>query len=68
MIKKLEDAISQVRADLEDLERCLPDWQDSNTASSRQYKAIARRIVCSAQRLNQLVVQHTYTQADALPR
>jgi chaperonin cofactor prefoldin len=56
----LQQAIDQLRSDIEDLNAELPTWENQNTSGTKKYRSISKRIVASAQRLEQLVRQHTY--------
>jgi hypothetical protein len=59
--KTLEDAVERLRADINDLASQLPDWNNENTTGTKKYRPIAKRILDSARRLNELVREHTYT-------
>jgi len=58
--KTLEQAIASLRADIDDLATEVPRWINENTGGTKKYRPIAKRIVASAQRLEQLVREHTY--------
>jgi hypothetical protein len=58
---KIQEAINQARADLNDLADCVPRWVSTATSSGREYRAIAERIVASAQRIRALVRENTYS-------
>jgi hypothetical protein len=56
----LQQSIDQLRADIDDLAAELPAWENQNVLGTKKYRPISKRIVASAQRLEQLVRQHTY--------
>jgi hypothetical protein len=62
-MKPIADEINKVREELAELERYLPDWnqQAQNISGSGTYRSVARRIVLSAQRLEELVKEHTFS-------
>jgi hypothetical protein len=59
--KPLADEISKIREELTELEGHLPDWEQYSESShgSKKYRSLARRIVLSSQRLEELVKEHT---------
>lgn len=59
-IDALRDAIAQARRDLDDLESHLPHWSADSLAGAKKPRAIARRIVLSAQRVESLTREYTF--------
>jgi ABC-type Na+ transport system ATPase subunit NatA len=58
--KQIQDAINQVRADLTELEGHIPTWVNENVHGTKTYRPIAKQIVHSAQRLDEIVRKFTY--------
>jgi hypothetical protein len=58
--QQLEAAIAQLKADVVELEGHIPTWISENTGGTHTYRPIARRIVLSAQRVQELVRENTY--------
>jgi hypothetical protein len=59
--KQLHEAINQVKADLAELEGHVPNWINENVGGTRIYRPIAKQIVHSAQRLEEIVRKYTYS-------
>ena len=61
-MKQIADQVSVLRNDLADLEQTLPNWSDGAGSSlgGPRYRAIAKRIVESARRLEALVKENTF--------
>ena len=59
--KKIEDSVAQLRADINELEVQLPTWTAENTNGTKRYRPTAKRIMLSAERLQELVKENTYT-------
>lgn len=59
--KQLQDAIKQVKDDLAELEEHVPDWVDENVGGTKIYRPVAKQIVHSAQRLEEIVKKYTYS-------
>lgn len=61
--KAIGDEINKIREELSELEGHLPDWENysRNIDGSRKYRSIARRIVLSAQRLEERVKENTFS-------
>ena len=59
--KQLQDAIDQLKADIAELETHIPNWISENTSGTKLYRPIAKQIVHSADRLDQIVRKNTYT-------
>jgi hypothetical protein len=57
---KLQGAINQLRADINDLEVEIPRWDNQNISGTKRYRPIAEQITESAKRLAALVKQHTF--------
>jgi hypothetical protein len=59
----VSDQIEKVRQELAELEATLVDWEHraGSLDGSRKYRSIARRIVLSAQNLEELVKENTFT-------
>lgn len=57
----LKNAIDQVRKDLGELEAQLPNWNGENLAGAKKPRAVARRLVLAAQRLEALTKENTLT-------
>ena len=51
--------ISGLRAELQELEDLIPRWNSDSLAGAKKPRAVARRIVLSAQRLEALVKEDT---------
>lgn len=60
-IEALKDQVSKLKAELEELEAEFPRWNPDNPAGAKLPRSIARRIVLSAQHLEALVKEKTYT-------
>lgn len=58
--KKLEQAIEQLRADIQSLAEEVPTWVNENTSGTKKYRPMSDQILASAKRLDALVRQHTY--------
>ncbi len=60
---QIKEAIDRLETDVAELKIQLPNWdsQSQNAQGARMYKGIARRIVWSAQRLEQLVRENTFS-------
>ena len=58
--EQLEAAIAQLKAEIAELEGCIPNWISENTIGTRRYRPISRRIVLSAKRVGELVRENTY--------
>ena len=58
---QLEDAIARLKADIGELEACIPNWISENTHGTKRYRPIAKRITLSADRVQELVRENTYT-------
>jgi hypothetical protein len=61
--KAIGNEINKVREELAELEGHLPDWENYSKGidGSRRYRSIARRIVLSTQRLEELVKENTFS-------
>jgi hypothetical protein len=62
-VSAIQEQIEQLRRELLELQEPLPvEWesQAGNMDGSRRYRGIARRIVLSAQKLEQLVKDNTF--------
>jgi hypothetical protein len=59
--KQLQDAINQLRTDIAELEGHLPMWISENTTGTKLYRPIAKQIVHSAGRLEEIVKKNTYS-------
>jgi hypothetical protein len=61
--KPIADQINTVREELRELEATLPEWPNRAGAitGSREYRAVAKRIVLSAKHLEELVKQFTFS-------
>ena len=61
--EKIADGINRVREDLAELENHVSDWAHEafNLEGSKKYRSIAKRIVLSAQRLEALVKENTFS-------
>jgi hypothetical protein len=57
---QIEESIAQLRAELNELEAHLPRWVGENIFGAKQYRPLARRIILSARRLQELVKENTY--------
>jgi hypothetical protein len=60
-MEPLRSQISTLRKDIADLEGQIPTWNADNLAGAKQPRLIARRIVQSAQRLETLVKENTFS-------
>jgi len=58
--KQIKDAIRHLRADIDELEEHIPHWISENTDGTKRYRPLARRIILSAERLQELVKENTY--------
>jgi len=58
---QLTAAIEQVRGILAELEASLPEWDSVSDYGTKTYRPVARRIMLSAQQLEQLVKEKTYS-------
>ena len=58
---QLEDAIAHLKADIAELESYIPNWISENTHGTKRYRPIARRIALSADRVQELVKENTYS-------
>jgi hypothetical protein len=59
--EQLQDAIDRLRADIDELEKHLPIWNSENTSGTKRYRPIAKQIVHSAGRLEEIVKKNTYS-------
>ena len=59
-LDQLREGATQLRKDLEELESQFSHWDSNTTAGGRRLRSIARRVVLSAQRLENLVKENTY--------
>jgi regulator of replication initiation timing len=57
---QIENAIAQLRADIQELEAHLPNWISENKAGTNRYRPLAKRIILAAERLQELVKENTY--------
>lgn len=60
-VEALKDGIARLRAELDELEARLANWNSENTAAGRKQKAIAVRIVLSARHLQTAVGERCYS-------
>ena len=64
-MNQIEEAFKQLEADISELKSCLPNWKwpgdAQNSHGSKRYRGIAKRIVLSAQRVQELVVENTFS-------
>ncbi|OFW06641.1 MAG: hypothetical protein A3G20_05870 [Acidobacteria bacterium RIFCSPLOWO2_12_FULL_59_11] len=64
-MNKIEEAFKQLEADISELKACLPngEWplDAQNTYGSKKYRGIAKRIVLSAKRIQELVDENTFS-------
>ncbi|MBZ5671389.1 MAG: hypothetical protein LAO04_16865 [Acidobacteriia bacterium] len=60
-LDQLKRAIEQLEAEIAELKNHLPAWNSKNTSGTKTYRPIARRIVLSAQRVQELVRENTYS-------
>lgn len=58
---KIQAAIAQLRADIDEMDAELPKWDNESTQGTKKYRSIAERITTSAKRLSVLVREHTYS-------
>jgi hypothetical protein len=58
--QQIEESLAQLRAELNELEGHLPRWVGENTSGTQRYRPLARRIILSARRLQELVRENTY--------
>ncbi len=58
----VEDALKQLESDISELKACLPGWDHDagNIEGSRRYRGVAKRIVLSAQRVQEAVKENTF--------
>jgi hypothetical protein len=58
--KQLQDAINQLKADIAEIEGHVPTWIHENVGGTKIYRPIAKQIVYSANRLQEIVRKLTY--------
>ena len=58
--QKLEQAIAQLRSDIDDLAAEVPRWDAKSISGTKTYRPISGRITASAKRLDELVRQYTF--------
>lgn len=59
--RKIQAAIAQLRADIDELDAELSKWDNESTQATKKYRSIAERITTSTKRLSVLVREHTYS-------
>ena len=59
--ENLEKSIAQLKADIAELEAFIPAWISENTGGTKTYRPVAKRIVLSAERVQELVKENTYS-------
>ncbi len=61
-MKRIEDQITSLRADITDLEQCLQHWDNDRQSKpgGARYRQVAERIVASAKTLKALVKENTF--------
>lgn len=57
---QLEEAITQLKKDIAELEMYIPNWISENTGGTKKYRPIAKRIILSAERVQEIVKENTY--------
>jgi hypothetical protein len=62
-MKPIANEIETIRGELTELATHLPDWEveAGNIHGAKKYRSIAKRIVLSAQRLEVLVKENTFS-------
>jgi len=60
-IDSIKTQITTLRNDIKDLEAQLPKWNPDNLAGAKKPRLISRRIVQSANRLETLVKENTFS-------
>ncbi len=58
--QQLQGAIDQLKADVAELEAHVPNWIHENVGGTHLYRPIAKQVVHSASRLEQIVRKFTY--------
>ena len=59
-LDQLKHAVADLSSEIKELEAHFSTWVSENTDGTKTYRPIAKRIVLSAQRLEQLVRENTY--------
>ena len=59
-LEQMQKAITDLKSEIQELEAHFPTWIHTHKEGSNKYRPIARRIVLSSQRLEQLVKENTY--------
>ena len=62
-MKPVSQQIEKLRQEISELEATLPDWEHraGSLDGSRKYRSISKRIVLSAQHLEELVKENTFS-------
>ncbi len=58
--ERLENAIAQLEADITELKGHVPTWISENISGTKTYRPLAKRVVLSAKRVEELVRESTY--------
>jgi len=58
--QQLQDAINQLKKDVAELEGHLPSWISENNHGTKLYRPIAKQIIHSSARLEEIVKKNTY--------
>jgi hypothetical protein len=58
--QQLEKSVADLRAEIQELEANFQTWIHMHKDGTNKYRPIAKRIVLSAQKLEQLVKENTY--------
>jgi hypothetical protein len=63
MMNAVSEQIEKLRREIAELEETLPDWEHraQSQDGSKKYRSISRRIVLSAQHLEELVKENTFS-------
>ena len=59
-LKQIENAVAQLEEDIVELKGHFATWDSQSKLGSNKYRPLARRVVLSAQRIEQLVRENTY--------
>jgi hypothetical protein len=59
--QQIKDAIAQLRSDIAELEMYIPTWTSENNSGTKRYRPLAKRIILSAERVQELVKENTYS-------